>query len=87
MSSTCWRAERRAVPRRGLQATTLREASLCSHAHPLLHPQPQPAPVPSEAEPGRTQSSELFAPGEGLGLLAQRGLQDRPMYPLDEGQT
>jgi hypothetical protein len=73
MSSTCWRAERRAVPR--------------AQAHTHVHAQPKPARVPSGAEPGREQSSGLFTPGEGLGHLTQRGLQDRPMYPSDEGQT
>lgn len=42
--------------------------------------------VPSGAEPGREQSGGLGMPGEGLGPLAQRGLQDRPTYPSDEGQ-
>ena len=81
------RAERRAVPRRGLQAPTLREASVCAQAHTLVHAQPKPARVPSGAEPGREQSSGLFMPGEGLGRMDQRGLQDRPMYPSDEGHT
>jgi hypothetical protein len=48
---------------------------------------PKPARVPLGAEPGREQSSGLFTPGEGLGLLAQRGLQGRPMYPSGEGLT
>ena len=46
---------------------------------------PKPARIPSGAEPGREQSSGLFAPGEGLGRLAQRGLQGRPTYSSDEG--
>jgi|GEM_PF-4123131 len=41
--------------------------------------------VPSVAEPGREQSSGLFAPGDELGRKAERGLQDRPTYPSDEG--
>ena len=47
-------------------------------------PKPQPS-FPSGAEPGHAQSSGLFAPGEGLGREAQRGLQGRPMYSSDEG--
>jgi hypothetical protein len=46
---------------------------------------PKPARVPLGAEPGREQPSGLITPGEGLGHLAQRGLQDRPMYSSEEG--
>jgi len=64
----------------------------------MRHPESTPSPraerraapsrpaVPLGAEPGLEQSGGLFMPGEGLGLLAQRGLQDRPAYPSDEGQ-
>jgi len=48
---------------------------------------PKPARVPLGAEAGLEQSCGLFMPAEGLGLLAQRGLQDRPTYSSDEGQT
>ncbi len=41
--------------------------------------------IPPGAEPGREQSSGLFVPGEGLGQLAQRGLQGRVAYPPHEG--
>ena len=34
---------------------------------------PKRARIPSGAEPGHEQSGGLFVPGEGLGLLAQRG--------------
>ena len=47
-------------------------------------PKPQPS-FPSGAEPGHEQSSGLFAPGEGLGREAQRGLQGRPAYSPGEG--
>ncbi len=43
--------------------------------------------TPLGAEPGHEQSSGLFMPGEGLGPLAQRGLQGRPGYSPDEGHT
>ncbi len=46
---------------------------------------PKPARVPAGAEPGREQSGGLFTPGEGLGHVAQRGLQDRLRYSADEG--
>jgi hypothetical protein len=46
---------------------------------------PKPARIPTGAEPGREQSSGLFTPGEGLGLPAQCGLQDRATYSLAEG--
>ncbi len=46
---------------------------------------PKPVRIPSGAEPGHKQSGGLFVPGEGLGLLAQRGLQGWPTYPSDEG--
>jgi hypothetical protein len=48
---------------------------------------PKQAAVPPGAEPGREQSSGLFSPGEGLGCTPQRGLQGRPRYSADEGQT
>jgi hypothetical protein len=48
---------------------------------------PKRARIPSGAEPGHEQSGGLFVPGEGLGLLAQRGLQGRPGYSPDEGST
>ena len=37
------------------------------------------------AEPGHEQSGGLFAPGDGLGRKAQRGLQGRPKYSSAEG--
>jgi hypothetical protein len=43
--------------------------------------------IPSGAEPGRGQSGGLAAPGEGRGLPAPRGLQDRLAYPPAEGLT
>ena len=41
---------------------------------------PKQGPALSEAEPGREQSGGLFAPGEGLGPMAQRDLQGRSTY-------
>ena len=46
---------------------------------------PKPARIPPGAEPGHKQSGGLFVPGEGLGLLAQRGLHGRATYSSDEG--
>jgi hypothetical protein len=43
--------------------------------------------IASAAEIEHKQSVGLFVPVEGLGLLALRGLQGRPMYSSDEGQT
>ena len=43
--------------------------------------------VPLGAEHGHEQSGGLFVPCDELGRKAQRGLQDRPTYPSDEGQT
>jgi hypothetical protein len=48
---------------------------------------PEQAAVPPGAEPGHEQSSGLFGPGEGPGGNARRGLQGRPRYAADEGQT
>jgi hypothetical protein len=54
---------------------------------PSAGPLPSRPAIPSGAEPGREQSGGLFTPGEGLCRQAQRGLQGRPTYPSDEGQT
>lgn len=43
--------------------------------------------IPSGAEIGHKQSCGLFVPIEGSGLLARCGLQGRPTYSSDEGQT
>ena len=48
---------------------------------------PKPARVPSGAEPGHGQSGGLTVTGEGLRHQAQRGPQDRPTYPTDEGPS
>ncbi len=48
--------------------------------------EPRPS-VPAGAEPGLKQSGGLLQPGEGLGHLAQRGLQGRPTYSPGEGLT
>ena len=45
------------------------------------------APEPARASRETRLALRLFTPGEGLGLLAQRGLQGRPMYSSDEGRT
>jgi hypothetical protein len=54
---------------------------------PSAGPLPSRPAIPSGAEPRREQSSGLRSLGEGLCRLAQRGLQGRPTYPSDEGQT
>ena len=46
---------------------------------------PKPARIPSGAEPGHKASGGRLVLGEGLGRLAQRGLQGRRTYPFDEG--
>ena len=46
---------------------------------------PKPARIPLGAEPGHKASSGRLVPGEGLGGLAQRGLQGRQAYSFDKG--
>ena len=41
--------------------------------------------APVGAEPGHKASSGRLVPGEGLGGLAQRGLQGRQTYSFDKG--
>ena len=81
--STLRRAERRAtigqrpmvLGRNGQSAGTAR-----------VRPQfAKPARIPLGAEPGHKASWGRFVPGEGLGRLAQRGLQGRRTYPFGEG--
>ena len=54
---------------------------------PSAGPLPSRPAIPSGAESGREQSSGLIAPDEGLCRQARRGLQGRPAYPSDEGQS
>lgn len=46
---------------------------------------PEPARVPSGAEAGHEAPSGRLVPAEGLRPMPQRGLQDRPPYPVAEG--
>jgi hypothetical protein len=54
---------------------------------PSAGPLPSRPAIPSGAESGHKQSRGLFVPDEESGLLARRGLQGRPTYPSDEGQS
>ena len=77
------RAERRAAPK---PARASRETRLALRPSKPAQAGLEPRPAfPSGAEPGRGQPGGLFTPGEGPGVLAWRGLQDRPTYPSDEG--
>ncbi|RZT93689.1 hypothetical protein EV670_3241 [Rivibacter subsaxonicus] len=77
------KAERRAAPKPAAASRETRLALVASKsAQAGLEPRHS---LPSGAEPGHGQSCGLFMPGEGLGLPAQRGLQDRPTYSSDEG--
>lgn len=48
---------------------------------------PKQAAVPTGAESGHGKSCGLGVPAEELRPSTQRGLQDRPTYSSDEGQT
>ena len=45
----------------------------------------KPAGIPLGAEPGHKASGGRLVPGEGLGRLAQRGLQGWRTYAFGEG--
>ena len=77
------RAERRAAPK---PARASRETRLALRPSKSAQADLEPRPsFPSGAEPGHEQPGGLFAPGEGQGLSALRGLQGRPTYASDEG--
>ena len=54
---------------------------------PSAGPLPSRPAIPLGAEARHGQSSGLPMPGKGLVHTDQRGLQGRPTYPSDEGQT
>ena len=79
------RAERRAAPKPARASRVTGPAF-----EPSVRAQARTEPrlsLPSGAEPGHGQSGGLTVTGEGLRHQAQRGPQDRPTYPTDEGPS
>ena len=75
--------ERRAAPKPARASRETRQAFVPSESAPA-DSEPRNS-LPSGAEPGHEQSGGLLVPGEESSREARRGLQDRPVYPPDEG--